>query len=960
MSAITSTPLTDIRSDNAYRAFQFVCTVPNEVVVQFNPDSAPTVSVYAELAVGAVVSGDMADIEEAQTVIFSTTSDYQATEVFRTRVRKVDGTTVLYIGEISQTITITDYVTVLNTYEIHEKLRKSETYADWDIPFRKLLPIETALPSAVVLTNDEITYTPPANAIVMDFSASTIDTHAWSSSNPNDSFDDDTIAQPEITLEAEAFRWLRYTFTDDLGQSNFRVLPVWTVPKDYNTVVALGFVGESGDVADISFDADLGWTASVPAWTGIADLIDKTYTVIACDEWYNDTRQSIRTNINFVGFLQNENNATSGDESAGAISETTFTIEGFGHQIARQNIAPIRITRVAGTPTVWNEVQNPTPARMITYHASEGSTLLHLCSLSIPSDDADFVGDDLSVTSGKLLDDIRFIGEVINAELQFDCDGRLDLCRNLNFLDDTARDAAPVVATLTIADYESFTDEIDYSSTTATLDMTGGAYDSAGDVYDLYQAIAPASARLGEGDPLEIANQVLTTDSTPAEALTEISERAANFFAYNNPTWLRRVVLKGEWYFPVPDVGSWFKFTQSADETARGRVFGDSDRWQLVEISYSTNSETGQRTVNASFRHETQSTGAIVRASPIVNDAAGDIIYFPAVLPPFTGGDLDLTDGEWWDSQDPTPPSETNPSSGECENGGFRPKTDGSYATGTPALNGELVQITVRGSGQLKEVGANSLQKYYVQDFSTGLGAWSLDMGALQGDGVHGTKLGETDFKQYELSYALPATVTMLGMRQTVSHVGGIGNGSNDFHTVRGYSDLAETTQTVFNGGGFYVTADHEQPCTNHVGDPQVITLAADGRVEQPNYPSTETVIHMIELWMADDAPIGIYIEALSNVCTGTPVAASKTWYGDAFYFWSDDDAPRPFADGQGLMIEFLTPPSIPPYSETHEYNVELIVTSGPVLYEYESPFGNSNMDNWSLQITTCFEGVPA
>jgi hypothetical protein len=111
-AALTGDQLTALRSGR-YQTFQFVCVVPNEVVVQFNPDSAPTTAVYAEIAVDAVLSGDMADIKQGQTVIFSTGSDYQATEVFRTRVRKVSGTTALYIGENSQSLTTADFITVL-------------------------------------------------------------------------------------------------------------------------------------------------------------------------------------------------------------------------------------------------------------------------------------------------------------------------------------------------------------------------------------------------------------------------------------------------------------------------------------------------------------------------------------------------------------------------------------------------------------------------------------------------------------------------------------------------------------------------------------------------------------------------------------------------------------------------------------------------------------------------------
>lgn len=898
-TALTGDQLNAIRSGR-YQALQYVCVVPNEVVVQFQPDEAPSTSVYAEIAVGSIVSGSMSNIKQEQTVIYSTTTNYQATEVFRTRVRTVSGTTTLYVGENSQSLTTSHYVTVLNTYEIQEKLRKSETYADWDIAFRLLLPIETALPSAVVLSNGVITYTPTASAIVMDASASTIDTHAWESSNSNDSFDDDTIAQPEITLEAGSFRWLRYTFTDDNGNSNFRVIPVWTVPKNYdNPYVITGFISESGDVASISFDAELGWTATVTAWDGIEDLINKTFTVVASDEWYNDTRQSIRTNIDFVGFLQNENTPTRGDDAVGRLSETTFTVESFGHQLARQNIASIRIAAVSGTPAAWNEIQNPTPARMLTYHLTEGSTLFHLCSMTIPSDDTDFVGDDLSITGGKAYDDVRFIAEVINAELQFDVNGKQDLCRNLNFLDDTARDAAAVAATLSPSDVLDYAIEYDYSKTTSQLTMTGGAYDSASDEYDLYEAIAPAVARLGEGDPLEVVNQVLTTDSTAAEALAEISERASNFFAYNNPTPTLRATLKDEWHFIVPDIGSWWKFDIALTDTARGRVFSTDDRWQLVERSVSTNNESGRRTVTATFRHETQSTGAMVRARQILTNPNADIIYYPAVLAPFTGADLDYTDGRYFDGVDMQPPSDDNPTDAGCEQGGFR-VTEGAYETDSVAETSETIIPSVRGSGV---IGYSEIDSFTIP--------------ANQSNFTSGS------------------TTLASGVEYLVVIVGNIINGASQradpqYQTNNNWVSQIRNNLINFEGLG---------------------TIDSD----DPTYTGTHSYDYTIEgsgsALSAKFSDINYADNSLSfSVTVYEPV------YGDALYYWTDSDAPTPYPDGFGLLIEGFQPASIPPYDPSHEYALDpMEVTSGPVLYEYEPLFGTGNLENWSIQVETCF-----
>ena len=903
--ALTNDQLTAIRS-GAYQAIEYVCLVPNSVVVQFQPDAAPALDVFAEITVGTVASGDMADVKQGQLVIFSTTSDYKATETFRTRVRKVGDVTTLYVGENSSVLTTSYYVTVLDTYEIQEKLRRSETLADWDITYRKLLPVEAALPSAVVLSNGVTSYSPTAVPKAMDATATTSFTHLWESSNGSDSISNGTTASPTITLDAAAFRWLRYTFTDSNGNANYRVIPCWTVPKDYSSVVSLGFMGQGGEVANVSFDAELGWTATVPAWDGITTLLNKTLTVIASDEWYDDTRQSIRTNINHVGYLQTETVQTNADERFGRISEARFTVEGFGHQLARQNISPVTIIRTA-TPAAWDDIKDPTPGRMLTYRLTEYSTASNLMAISLPSDDGDFIGDDLTLSTEKALDDLQQIAEVINAEIQFDVTGKLEMCRDINYLGDTERNAAPVVATLTPADFASqYSIEYEYGRTTAQATITGGAYNTSRDVYDLFEAITPAEARYSEGDPLELGNQVLTTDATAANSMDEIKQRAANFLAANNPTWTLRGTLKDQWHFLTPDVGAWFKFTIAASDTVRGRAFGSSDRWQLVQIDVSSNAQDGTRDVNATFRHETRSTGASVRVAPIVNDPDADIVNVPAAFPSLAGGDLGLTGGFHYDALDPAPPSEPNPVGANCELGGFRPKSGLSYDTTGTALTGEYVTWRVRGSGVIRSALNTSVAVSATVNPFTGGGATAIVVGA--GEQVTFSATGTWSYG--------------------VAPVGPNGGGFNDPGTSVPAAPIASLIAKVGVGGSWFF-----------VGASNTLTMPAGGT-----------------LYLAmNDTSIGFG----DNSGTLTVTVSALEVEGDAFYYSIDGGAWTPYGSGDGLLIEGVQPAGIPPYADTHEYEGALTATSGTIIYTFESPYPNSLMTNWSIQAITCWWGVP-
>lgn len=976
-SALTNDQLTDIRS-GVYQSLQFVCTVPNDVVVQFQPDAAPATDVFAEIVVGSVGTGSMSDIEEGQLVLFSTTTDYIATEFFRTRVRTVSGTSTLYVGENSQTLTTSHYVTVINTYEMVERLRRDVTRVDWDITFRKLRPIETALQSAYVLTNDETTFAPTAVPVVMDADAASISTHAWSSSNSNDTLDSGgTTASPSFTLEAGAFRWIRYTFTDNLGLSNYRAIPVWTVPRDYSNAVTLGWGAASGELANISFDPELGWTCSIPAFDGITTLLNRTFTVVACDEWYggvtNSDRQSIRTNINFIGYLQTESVQTSADQQHGQISEVQFSIESFGHQLARQNIAPVTVIQKNSSAAAWDEIKNPTPGRMLSYRLTEYSTASTLMAIKLPSDDTDFIGDDLTLSTEKALDDLNFIADVINAEVQFDVTGKLELCRDLIYLNTTARDAAPVVATLTPADFASrFVIDFEYGKTVAQATITGGSYSTTTDSYNLFEAITPAEARYSEGDPFELANQVLTTDNTSAESIAEIAQRAANFLAAKNPTWILRVTLKDQWHFLIPDVGAWFKFTIAATDTVRGKVFGSNDRWQLVQIDISTNSETGTREVSATFRHETSSTGASVRAKPIINDVNADIDYVPGVLPPLTGGDLSLTDGTWYDSQDAAPPSNPNPTDEHCENAGFR-VTDAAGVQVGVALNNEYVGITLRGAGQIAleaDVGewcytfdfTQSDGGFVIRPTSLGCGTWVAGQGWVHtdivssGHNIRGVSIEITlpvstsrNYTTFTIEYSYTyghLDVNFLPPDEPTANFWRIENGgSMPFLTI------ADMNTPSFEGTNKIWTITH--PTSTYNGTSDTFRFAAESSNDNqvPKTYDGNVTIHSLEVRGTGVNPFP------ENNC-GEPV------YGDAFYFWTGtldtpSGTPTPYPDGNGVLIESVSPGSIPPYSPSHEYTLDPFqVTSGPVLIEYEPLLGTGGLTNWSIQAEVCFLGT--
>ncbi|MGB1285070.1 MAG: hypothetical protein ACPG7F_00940 [Aggregatilineales bacterium] len=952
-STISAGNLTKIRSDK-YQCLQFVVTVPDTIVVQFQPSAVNSDAIYAEIAVGTIASGAIADVKSFQTVIYSTSPDYANSELYRTYVRDGSTSSILKVGQNGQNLELTHYITVLNTYEVHEKPRTQKgtiEYADWDITFRRLLPVETALPTAIVLTGGTTAWTPTAVPAAIDADASSSFTHSWESSNSNDTLDSGgTTASPVWTLEAGAHRWIRYTFTDSNGNANLRVITIWTIPADLSSGINEGFVGENGDVADISYSQGDGWSCSFPAYASISDLRAGTMACVFSLEWYNDTAGSIESNIDFVGYLGQEVTETTGSDEYGYISETRFTVNGFG---SLMNVAPISPVSIQDrtSPTAWSHIKSPTPVRALIYLLSEHTTLFHLCAFTFPSDHTDYIapGYIFESSSDVIADAARYQADAMDCILQFARDGRMDMQRNLVQDDDTARDAADVIITLTPDDFLSYSFDFDPVKQIKFYRLHAGVYNTTSGEYDIYQSFVPPMPDNRGTNTEQRTNVILTTNSSASAAQSEFSDRAANLYAAMNPTVLMRCTLKDEFRFLQPDVGTWYKLTIAATDTVRGYVYGSSHRWQLLDLSYSTNNEDGLHGgVSATFRLETQNTGANIDVAQIrkpTTTEAEEYTFLPAILPPGVDANLeDFTGGMWDDTQGAgAPDDEIPPSTSSCENHSMTaPNGATGYTTITEAVSSENVALTVRGNGKLDSGG-------WVLDIDlkTTNGGFTADFGTYTpGTGWVATDGGAS--RLIQITKALGADYTI--------------------NSVVIYFDFTKGTynQTEPDAQSVSLNDDAVAVGNTTLGN----SVALEGSAQQLSYTGSVTAdaVSVILQTSEDQSGSPSYDGAATFyriVLTGTGTApsgatSSQDFYGDAFYFSvaSDFANPQPYSSGAGFLINASSPGTIPPFNENHEYPVADIVSAGTVDLTFNSPYGNSNADSFTLSGEICFNGA--
>ena len=972
-TVIDGTNLTAIRTDasssSKYWAQQFLVAVPDVVVVQFNPNSNITDSVFADIPVGTVGSGSMSNIKSFMTVIFSTTTDYSDPRNYRTYIRKVSGTSTLYIGACAQALTTSHYVTVLNTYDVFERprmVRNGTEYGDWDISFRRLLPVETALPSAVVLIDGETQYDPVAVPLEIDNDATSSFTHAWESSNANDVIDaDGTTASPEWTLEADAHRWIRYTFTDSNGNSNLRVISIWTIPKDLSSVVKLGFIGESADVADIQGSIGREWTCTIPAYSDISDLTAGTFVAVFTIETIAGTRGSLLSNIDAVGYLGNETTVTRGSDQYGAISETRFEIDTLSRKLFQTPVPTLSISD-ASSPNTWGEIEAPTPVRALVYLLSEHTTYLHLCALSVPSNHTDYQAPGEFFTSEAELayDAAQYEADAMAGIIQFGRDGIIDMSQNLVELDDTARDAADTIIDLVLSD---FTSEVSIERqpipTLRFQTLFAGSYDVSEDDYRLYQSFTPTIPDIRGVTTEERTNIVLTSDTTEANAQAEFAERSANLFAALNPTDVLRGTLKDAWRVLTPDVGAWVTVTLAASDTARGIAYTTSTRWQLLEIGYAVNNERGDNGgIPIVMRRETQFTGATIDVAALETDSGNLNNALPGVLPPFSGGNLDLTDGTWFDSFDFQSPTDLPPPAVGCEVVGWRPILALGTETDQAALTGEYIDITVQGFGRLQT--GSTIEN----DLTATQGNWiTIDSGSGHTYGNNGAGGSGTILSGSSGSYS-----------------GGVGFVHGDMSVdTPSQSRLALILidlGAVLNISDMFMTYDLTKGNYSAGGNPAVMIRYATAGVAGPwttaynlSFTSSSSGTDLTATFNDNDGIQARYVQMFvrssfntSSIYTGvaTITAASITGaskYGDALYEWTADGTPAAYGTDKGLLINASQPSGIPPYNASHEYYLPQrpISGSGAVALDFESPYSLNSMENFAIQALVCFLGVP-
>lgn len=652
MSILTAGELASLR-ETQWMGNQYISLCPNATVMKTTVATIPAGNSIASFTYGAITEGAANLVRIGHTILISETDDRRAA-YFRGRVRTITPGTypsgTLYINETAATITPGDYVWVIDDHAIHEVLGievAGVQYKDWDRAFgaaTRPRPVIYGLASAYVDWVDpatgyyQIAFNPNATAYA---NGATINAGTWEWSAVDGVYVVGTSATRNPTIRfPPGFRWVRVSVDDSTGREAEFWFPVWAHAPDPPPGVTwwgsaylpeLGFMG-----AEITGAHEAGWTATVEAFDGVDAVLDQTLAVIWVDQWYGNTHTDVRSNVQFVGRLRTERDPTEMDEVYTELSAASFDLEGPMAQLARLPMQPITL-RDVNTPTEWDEITNLNLQRAIVHVFGEHSTFLSLHALEFDGYGS-FYAHQLDTQGDNLMDVVRDFASAANGFLEMDAQGRARVSRDARYLDAVDRAALDTVADLEMQDTLGFEIEHEHARPVGQAWASGAAYNTTLEETAPVMSVAYGTPQ-GPGSTIaQLHGQVLVGNVAPATAQGEINQRCGDHLAASAPPPARTTHQLPDGYHSgvfAPSRRQWFTWAIAASDNIRGLVQADTNRQQLVELTFTHDNERGGCDVTAIFEMEQTYHPDGQTYDPGDADLP-DYPYTPPYLPPVT------------------------------------------------------------------------------------------------------------------------------------------------------------------------------------------------------------------------------------------------------------------------------------------------------------------------------------
>jgi hypothetical protein len=961
-TAITAGQQTQLRQkDQTFK--QFLAVTPFRIVWQAEVNEALTSTVYDEFEwVNESGSyGTFTDVKEGMAVFITDSAGATATDfknpVVRGRARTSPNATTFFINKIGTNISTSQYVTVIEDYDLHERNQETDVNGNWlkdsAISYSPPPPyVSDGLQSTYIDYSGDATVTLSfAPTITPTAAGATIVSQVWD-------VDDGTITvgtstDKDITVQFPGFatnehRWVRLEFTDSNGVSYYFVFEVFTtdITDGANSDVLL-FLGSEGAATSGSW-VD-GFSSSKLAYEDVSGVLPNTRCTLFSVDWYAGTTAPIVTNIQLVGRLRAETTAQDTSVEIARESNTNFTIEGFAQQLGRLGAPPLAVIDT-DSPADFTQMTDPTPRRAIMYALIWHSTFASLCAVQFDSDVDDYVDQNfLMDDTSSMLGIVNQQARLIQAQMTFARSGEAAIKREVNYIPTADRSSVPSIFISLSIDRASWQVDIDPVARVSTVEVGGTTYNTTLKTRTPYQSLSPVEG-IGEGnEPEQLPGILLKSDLNSTNARAAVQSIAGNHLTNMNPKAVLRVVwATGGYYWISPNQWQVYRFIIDAGENIRGVGYSSSDTWLCTSTSTSQDS-TGKRSVTAVFEQVSlpgragNYSGQIIIDAPTgeaqvytgsayTGDPDNPLINYDSNDPDF---ELSALGGD--SSQGPVQDAINEPPAVNSQNLSVPFWAGDTVSTANNTVIGEIYTITIQGDAA---IGENWTKHFdFVNDGAQGWVVFNSDMtrnnvfdsNGLNG-GVHGTASGKwlvawmtlaissTFIKSYEATYSLDRD----GEVPEPGVVNRIGDGVYTAETftegidqILGKTGIDTNLTTVYNE----------------------VRLSYNG---------------------GDGHTPGGFCYVTSARITGT---GANDWglvssdRGDAFYQDYSAGSASLYPAGSGLLINGSTPSTLPLFAANHSYTLQYTGDGNPIDFKFQDGDYSDN-DRVPLAITVTGPGM--
>lgn len=611
---ILTTPQYNKLHSGSYAGVVNVSFFSQRVVLagQVNQDLTGSNRPWWQLNYNNVTAGDYTNVEDGMTLIIGTTNDLEYSAIherlFHGRIRGLPSSSIITSNISSASVPNGAYFWVIDTFEAQNRLSRPTgelpniiQLVDTTLEYENMMPRVFGLMSCYGGEKDPITGMFRLVLSVDSFVeqiGQTISSYQWVFRGSIATVVSGSLSSNAVTVDIDPS--LCDTWGETWGTLN--------VTQSDGVVLVRKFgvkIHDATHPPDIHFDGinlaaawGQNYMASLPAFAGVDHIFPGTPCLLwRSDEQYGSSSggligdSSDGGNIEFYGWMVNEQDNLTGDKVYSTVSGATFQLAGVGARLAYL-IEQLLMIINDSDPSLWDHIWFANIRRAIWHIISRHTTVGMLSDVNFDQQNLteEFLFPRLPLKGNNPLSCCNNLLAQINGALEFAPDGRIFGCRDAQYLDDIFFAYVPVIAGFTGQDGFVVGLNVDYNNAIGVVDAVGAAWNSPSNSVQAFKSRAPGLSQGESQGTAPLNDQILIAGSDVNVAQAELNQRSGTYYAIQNMTEELTIDFPDGYFFLIPsksELYTWTLDTTLAGPSGVSRIIYDtSTKWFVKSVKY--------------------------------------------------------------------------------------------------------------------------------------------------------------------------------------------------------------------------------------------------------------------------------------------------------------------------------------------------------------------------------------